>query len=108
MNTGDIAIVSFPHTDLISFKARPAVVIRQTDDMYRDVLVSYITSVQPVKPGLYQMVLLPDNINNLKVVSTLKVCRIATIENDKIKAVIGKLNPTQLQQFRTIFKSLVD
>ncbi len=84
MNIGDIVIVSFPFTNLVSFKARPAVVIAETPDEYKNVLVSLITSVVPPQLNSLQIRLLTNETNNLKVDSVIKVYRIATIENDKI------------------------
>ncbi len=89
MQTGDLAIVAFPYTDLVSFKARPAVVI--TD------------RILP-----YQLILHPDKINNLKVTSVIKVSRLVTVEETKVLAVIGKLFVNELDQFKRLFKSLVD
>ncbi len=108
MNIGDIIIVSFPFANLISYKARPAVVIAETPDEYKDVLVSLITSVVPRQLNSLQIRLAYDKMNNLKVDSVIKVYRIATIENNKIIAVIGKLNKEQLKEFKEKFKSLAD
>ncbi len=108
MNIGDIIIVSFPFANLISYKARPAVVIAETPDEYKDVLVSLITSVVPRQLNSLQIRLAYDKMNNLKVDSVIKVYRIATIENNKIIAAIGKLNKEQLKEFKEKFKSLAD
>src|SRR3954468_7791457 len=108
MQTGDIVIVSFPYTNLVSFKARPAVVVTQTKDNYNDVIVALISSVVPATSLPYQMVLQPDNINNLRASSIIKVSRLATVEENKIVAVIGKLSSNQLTIFKNLFKSLVD
>jgi mRNA-degrading endonuclease toxin of MazEF toxin-antitoxin module len=108
MQTGDIVIVSFPYTDLISYKARPAVVVSQTKDNYNDVIVCLITSkiVEPI--GELQILLQPDAVNNLKIPSVIKISRIATAEQNKILSTIGKLNQSQLTEFKRLFKSLVD
>lgn len=108
MQTGDIVIVSFPFTDLINYKARPAVIVTSTKDKYEDAIVCLITSkvVEPI--GALQILLQPDSANNLKVPSVIKVSRIATVEQDKILATIGKLNNSQLTEFKSLFKSLVD
>ena len=108
MQTGDIVIVSFPFTDLVSFKARPAVVIAQTKDNYNDVIIALISSVIPATLLPYQIVLQPDNINNLRAPSVIKVSRLTTVEDNKIVAVVGKLSPAQLTNFKTAFKSLID
>jgi mRNA interferase MazF len=78
MNIGDIVIVSFPFTNLVSYKARPAVVIAETPDEYKDVLVSLITSVVPPQLNSLQIRLLTNETNNSKVDSVIKVYRIAT------------------------------
>jgi mRNA interferase MazF len=108
MQTGDIVIISFPFTDLISYKARPAVVIRQVSGKYQDVILSLISSVVPQILSPLQMLLKPDSTNNLRVLSVIKVERIATVENDKILSVIGKLSKEELAIFKQLFKSLVD
>ena len=108
MQTGDIVIVSFPYTDLINYKARPAVVVTQTKDNYKDIIVCLITSKISKTISDLHILLQPDAYNNLKVPSLVKVSRIVTVEQNKILAIIGKLNPDQLQQFKTAFKSLVD
>lgn len=107
MITGDIVIVSFPYTDLVSFKARPAVVINTIADNYNDVIVCLITSVIQPTLGKYDFLIHPDKINNLKAISLIKVSRIVTVEQEKIKAVIGKLNTTKIKTFKEIFQSLV-
>src|SRR5690348_1519633 len=103
VQTGDIVIVSFPYTDLVSFKARPAVVVAQTKDNYNDVIIALISSVIPATVSPYQMILQPDNINNLRAPSVIKVSRLATVEENKIVAVIGKLSSAQLTTFKTLF-----
>jgi mRNA interferase MazF len=108
MKKGDIVVVSFPYTDLISFKARPAVVVKQIRDNYNDVIVSLISSVVPELLFPYQILLQANKINNLKRTSVIKVARLATVEQDKIVAVIGKLSEEELKRFETLFKSLVD
>jgi len=108
MISGDIVIVSFPYTDLVSFKARPAVVINTIEDNYKDVIICLITSVFRSDLGKYEMLIHPNRINNLKAVSVIKVSRIVTVEQEKIKAVIGQLNAVEVGQFKPIFKSLVD
>ncbi len=101
-------IVSFPYTDLINYKARPAVVVTQIKDNYNDVIVCLITSKIGEPIGTLQILLQPDSTNNLKVPSLIKISRIATVEQDKILATIGKLTASQLKGFRLLFKSLVD
>jgi len=107
MNLGDIVIISFPFSDLISAKARPAVVVTQTPD-FGDVVVCLITSVIPSTLHPQQIPLTPNLINNLRTESVIKVYRIATVESNKVLAVIGKLNTLELSDFKHKFISLVD
>jgi mRNA interferase MazF len=108
MITGDIVIVSFPYTNLVSFKARPAVVVNTLEDNYNDVIVCLITSVVPAFLSKFSLLLHCSETNNLKTTSVIKVARIVTVEQEKIKAVIGKLTSIEMEQFKTLFKSLVD
>ena len=108
MQTGTVVIVSFPNTDLVSFKARPAVVVAETSDTYKDVIVSMITSVVPMSLNAQQILVNPSRTNNLRTTSVIKVSRLVTVEREKIVAEIGKLDNNDLQQFKEKFKSLVD
>lgn len=108
MKTGTVVIVSFPYSDLVSAKARPAVVVGETDDHYRDVIVCMITSVVPEQLNAQQVLVKPSSSNNLKTISVIKVSRIVTVEREKIAAVIGKLDAHDLLLFKNTFKSLVD
>ncbi len=107
MVTGDIVVVSFPFTDLGSFKVRPAVVVRVIETNYNDVIVCLISSVVSSLLSPLQILLKADKVNNLKTTSIIKVARIATVEYGKVKAVIGELSREQLIEFRKEFKSLV-
>lgn len=107
MTTGDIVIVSFPFADMVTFKARPAIVVAETADKHKDVVVSLVSSVVPLQPNLHQIIVQPSAINNLQAESVIKVSRLATIEKTKIVAVIGKLDKIHLDKFIDLFISLV-
>ena len=49
MKSGDIILIDFPFTVVTQSKVRPAVVITQTKDKYRDILICAISSVVPSK-----------------------------------------------------------
>lgn len=49
MKIGDIILVPFPFAELTNKKVRPAVIITETDDKYKDIVVSAISSVVPSK-----------------------------------------------------------
>lgn len=108
MKTGDIVIASFPYTDFSGFKARPAVVVTSTADQFDDFLLAMISSTVPVQLSSFQMKIEPDNCNNLRTASVVKVNRLATIEKSMIVTAIGELNADHLAKFKCLFKSLVD
>jgi len=45
METNDITLIPFPFSELSQAKLRPAVVICETSDGYKDMVLSAITSV---------------------------------------------------------------
>ena len=47
MKTGDIILIPFPFAELTNRKVRPAVVIAETADKYKDLVISAISSVVP-------------------------------------------------------------
>lgn len=106
MNTGDIVIVSFPFTDLTTFKARPAVVVCETPD-FNDLIICLITSIVPATLLPLQIILHPNTLNNLRSISVIKVYRITTVESSKVLATIGKLSEEQMTDFKQKFASLV-
>ncbi len=49
MKSGDIILIPFPFAELTNKKVRPAVVIGLTKDKHKDIIVSAISSVVPVR-----------------------------------------------------------
>lgn len=49
MITGDIVLIPFPFSELTQVKLRPAVVIAETRDKYKDLILSAISS-QVLRP----------------------------------------------------------
>jgi mRNA interferase MazF len=108
MKTGDIVIASFPYTDFTGFKARPAVVVTTTAYNFGDYIVAMISSSIPAQLSLCQLKVEPDSRNNLRMPSVVNVNRLATIEKYMIVSAIGELNEEYLEEFKRLFKSLVD
>ena len=67
MKIGDIVLIPFPFAELTNIKVRPAVVLTQTEDKYKDIVVSAISSVVPDKISKRELILSPDKINKLRV-----------------------------------------
>lgn len=107
MKLGDIVIVEYPFTNLSQTKIRPAVVVTTTDDQYNDVVLCLISSVVPMDLSQREVLLQPSAENNLRVLSVIKVYRVATIHQPKIISTIGKLSAAELQLFVAAFTLLV-
>ena len=108
MKTGEIILLPFPFAELTNKKVRPAVVICETKDKYRDLVVCAISSVVPTVLGKNEILLQPDQINKLRAESVIKVERIVTIKNRDVIAQIGKLDTDSLASFKEKFIGLVD
>ncbi len=55
-----------------------------------------------------EIIVHPDALNNLRVMSIIKVDRIFTLKTKKVIMNLGKLNKSQIANFKIVFKSLVD
>ncbi len=71
MNTGEIVLIPFPFSELSQVKVRPAVVITETKDKYKDLVVSAISSVLPSKISEREFIIPASDKNNLRVKSVL-------------------------------------
>jgi mRNA interferase MazF len=108
MQTGDILLIPFPFSELNNIKVRPAIVIAETKDKHKDLIVAAISSKVPSTPSQNEIIINPAVNNGLRVISVIKVDRIFTLKSEKMIAAIGRVNEGELRSFQTIFKSLVD
>lgn len=108
MKTGDIILIPFPYSELSNIKVRPAVFICNTSDKYRDLVASAISSVITRSLGQNEIIVKPDNYDNLRKISVIRVDRIVTIGSSEMIAKIGSLYLGVLKRFKAVFKSLVD
>ncbi|HHT9136074.1 MAG TPA: type II toxin-antitoxin system PemK/MazF family toxin [Candidatus Wunengus sp. YC60] len=108
MKTRDIVLIPFPFAELTSVKVRPAVVICETKDKYKGIVVSAISSIVPKDLSENEILIRPGKENKLKADSMIKVDRIVTVKRDDIIAELGKLEPKQVALFKTKFKNLVN
>jgi mRNA interferase MazF len=90
---GKIVLIPFPFTDLTATKLRPALVLYEGE---KDVVVAFISS-RTDKP---KPVDIPINEKNaefkqtgLKLTSTIKLDKVATISKDLIIGEIGEIGP---------------
>jgi len=107
MKIGDLILIPFPFAELTNKKVRPAVVITETEDKYKDLVVSAISSVVPPKISMREILLTPDNINNLRVDSVIKVDRIVTLKREDKIADLGKLSTKELSEFKKKLKEMI-
>jgi mRNA interferase MazF len=108
VRTGDIILIPFPFAELTNKKVRPSVVIGQTKDKYRDIIVAAISSVVPASTTENEIIIEPSSINKLRAKSVIKVDRIVTVKREDMIASLGKLTESELAMFKQKFKSLVE
>ena len=108
MKTGDIVLIPFPFAEFTKRKVRPAAVICETKDVYKDLVLCAISSVVQSKFSENEILLSVDKENGLRKNSVLKVDRIVTAKKQDIIARIGKLNNSDLKQFKEKFVNLID
>lgn len=107
MKTGDIILIPFPFTDVKNTKVRPAVVITETADKYKDLVISAISSVVPESLNKNEILINPNKTNNLRIQSVIKVDRVVTLkQKDKISN-LGKLSSVELINLKKVFYDLI-
>ena len=107
MKIGDIVLIPFPFAEQNKQKVRPTAVICETADAYKDLVVCAISSVVPQELSANEILIKPDNFNNLRAISVIKVDRIVTIKRQDVIAQIGILQETDLEKLKNTFKKLV-
>ena len=108
MKTGDIVLLPFTFAELTNTKVRPTVVVCETKDKYKDLVVCAISSVVPKNLTENEIPLQNDKHNNLRAVSIVKVDRIFTAKRQDVIAKLGELSQSDLDKFKEKFKSLVE
>jgi mRNA interferase MazF len=107
MKIGDIILIPFPFAELKNVKVRPAVVIAETADKYKDLVISAISSVVPEILNPNEILINPNNRNKLRVQSVIKVDRIMTLKHEDKIADLGKLTASEIATFKKVFTELV-
>jgi len=107
MKIGDIILIPFPFAELTNIKVRPAVVITETDDNFKDLVVSAISSVVPPVISKREVFLKSNKVNNLRVDSVIKVDRIVTLKKEHTIANLGKLSIKELTAFKIILSEII-
>ncbi len=87
-NFGDIVLLKFPFTDGITFKKRPAIIIKDTKD--GDVVVARITS-QLINTE-FDVFIENWRESGLKLPSVIRLHKLASLEKNIIDAILGKID----------------
>jgi mRNA interferase MazF len=98
---GAIVLTDFPFTDLTAAKRRPALVISTDNDRRTDVVVAYITSMP--RSDSDAMAMAPTAGTGLKVNSSVRFDKIATINKAIIAGRIGDADPVWLKDAQKVF-----
>lgn len=98
---GAIVLTDFPFTDLTAAKRRPALVISADNDRRADIIVAYITSIPRSDPDA--MAIAATAGTGLKVISSVRFDKIATINKDIIAGRIGDADPVWLKDASSVF-----
>ncbi len=94
MKKGDIVLITFPFTDLKGSKLRPAVVLHHNKT---DLTVCFISS-QTRYPEFTDILLEPSIENGLKKISVIKTGKIATLNINLAKGLLGVLTPADIKR----------
>ncbi|MDR0799899.1 MAG: type II toxin-antitoxin system PemK/MazF family toxin [Dysgonamonadaceae bacterium] len=100
---GSIVLMKFPYTDGISHKRRPALVIKNFQD--GDVLVCRITS--KIYESQYDIYLDHWLKYGLKLPSVIRIHKMATLERNRIEAVMGQVDDTVQSMIKSAYQSIV-
>ena len=96
MKRGMIVLTPFPFTDLKSKKVRPALIVSSDELESNDVILAFISSVKRKEIGITDLVLKEHDMGfketGLKVDSTLKLGKLATIHKNIVLGEIGYLS----------------
>ena len=99
MRPGEIYLAKFPFGDLPGMKLRPVLLLTGAIGSIPEVLVAYITSVLPAHPLSSDILIdptTPEFLNTqLKVVSAVRLHKLATIHCSGLARFLGRIGPPQ-------------
>jgi len=100
---GDIVLLTFPFTGLAAVKKRPAMVLKDTDD--GDFIVCRITSQSYY--SAFDVKVADWKSYGLKLPSTIRLHKIASLEKKMAEKVIGRLDNNLKLSIRKVIYSLL-
>jgi mRNA interferase MazF len=99
---GDILLIKFPFTDNVTFKKRPTLIIKDTND--EDVIVCRITSKLYNTP--YDIELKEWSQSGLKLPSVIRAHKLASLEKTMIDTKLGELDHNTQSEVITVLNKL--
>ncbi len=102
MNKGDLVLVSYPFTNLKGSKFRPAVVLYDTAS---DFTACFITS-QIERKETTDILLKANHTNGLKMDSLIRTSKIATIDKQLAKGLLGTLEESEVAELNSQLRKL--
>ena len=105
MRKGTIVLVPFPFTDLSGQKIRPALVLHDSKRS-EDCIVSFISSRNEEKHGLFELKVPMSEYNGLKTDSLVRVNKIATLQKKMILGGLGELEKKYMDGVDELLRKL--
>jgi mRNA interferase MazF len=97
MHPGDIYLARFPFGDVPGMKLRPVLLLTGATGSVPEILVAYISSVVPTQPLPSDILLDPNKpeyaSTNLKVISALRLHKLATLHCSSLSRSLGTIDP---------------
>lgn len=101
---GQIVLFSFPHTDFVQGKQRPALLLGRLPGGYDDWLICMISSqLRHYEPGFDELVHEKDDDfaeNGRKIPSVIRVGRLAVAESEILPGSIGQISSERLKRIK--------
>jgi mRNA interferase MazF len=111
MRPGEIFLAQFPFGDVPGMKLRPVLLLTGTVGHVPEVLVAYISSVTPTQALPSDLFLDPSmpefGSTHLKVASTLRLHKLATIHSSSLARYLGAIDAAALATVATKLKQLL-
>ena len=106
LEKGTVVLVPFPFTDLSGSKVRPAIIVshKLSGD---DVVVVFTSAHKQSRVEKFDVRVIPSYENGLKLASTIKCAKLATLDKKIILGTLGKLSKADLakmtQKLKVVF-----
>jgi mRNA interferase MazF len=111
MRPGEIYLARFPFGDVPGMKLRPVLLLTGSLGSVPEVLVAYISSVIPAQLMPSDLLMDPAKPEfqntHIKVISTLRLHKLATIHSSSIVRFLGHIKPPQLTEVHTRLRTLL-